>query len=161
MERHILREWTSSFHKSSSGRQGMPRLAPPYKPYRQRQPNASDRLHCPWLDSRFSSLSLNQTARLSRGFLQVTHMLNCPDTLPSSCSRSYYKYCTNSSKMIISYCTYSSALSKKKKKKKKEIDACIKVKLESFFSEGIHTNLKGNGMSYRDKKSIFITEWLD
>ena len=60
MERHILREGTSSCPISSSGSQGVPTLAPPCKPYRQRRPNASDRLHIP-LDSRFSGLCLNLT----------------------------------------------------------------------------------------------------
>ena len=45
MERHILREETSSSPKSSSCSQGVPTFAPPWKSYRQRRPNASDRLH--------------------------------------------------------------------------------------------------------------------
>ena len=44
MERHILREWTSSCLISSSWSQGVPTFSPPCKPYRQRWPNTSDRL---------------------------------------------------------------------------------------------------------------------
>ena len=47
MERHILKEGTSSCPISSSWGQGVPKLAPPYKPYRQRRDNASDRLCIP------------------------------------------------------------------------------------------------------------------
>ena len=55
MERHILREGTSSCPISSSGIQGVPTLSPPCKPYHQRSlwPAAY-----PWLDSRFSALCL-------------------------------------------------------------------------------------------------------
>ena len=45
--RDILREGTSSCPISSSWSQGMPTLAPACKPYRQRRPNASDRLRIP------------------------------------------------------------------------------------------------------------------
>ena len=62
MERHILREGTSSCPISSSGSLGVPTLAPPCNPYRQRRPNASDqlRVHGSTLDSDWT-LSQNLT----------------------------------------------------------------------------------------------------
>ena len=64
MERHILTEGTSSCSISSSWNQGVPMLAPPCKPYRQRRPNAFDQLHIPHstLDSDWT---LNLTAWFS------------------------------------------------------------------------------------------------
>ena len=47
MERHILKERTSSCPISSSWSQWVPTLAPPCKPYRQKRPNASDQLRIP------------------------------------------------------------------------------------------------------------------
>ena len=47
MEWHILREGTSFCPISSSWTQGVPMLAPPCNLYRQRWPNASDRLRIP------------------------------------------------------------------------------------------------------------------
>ena len=66
MERHILREGISSCPISSSWSSGVPTLAPPYKTYRQRRPNASDRLRIPGstLDSALTDC-LNLTAWFS------------------------------------------------------------------------------------------------
>ena len=66
MERHLLREGTSSCRISSSWSQRRLTLAPPCKPYRQRRPNASDRLHIPGstLDSDWTDC-LNLTAWFS------------------------------------------------------------------------------------------------
>ena len=47
MERHILREGTSSSPISSSWSQGVPKLAPHCKLYRQRWSNSSHRLRIP------------------------------------------------------------------------------------------------------------------
>ena len=66
MERHILREGTSSCPISSSWSQGVPTLAPPCKPNRHRRPNASDPLHIPGstLDSKWTDC-LNLTTWFS------------------------------------------------------------------------------------------------
>ena len=64
MERHILREGTSSCPISSSQSQGVPMLAPPHQPYCQRWPNASDWPHIPGLTLN-SDWPLNQTAWFS------------------------------------------------------------------------------------------------
>ena len=49
MERHKLREGTSSCPVSSSWSQRVPMLTPTCKPYRQRWPNTSDQLRIPGL----------------------------------------------------------------------------------------------------------------
>ena len=76
MERHIFREGTSSCPILFSGSQGMPTLAPPCKPYRQRGPKCLWSAACPSLDSQFSVLCLNLTAWLSRGLLPVTQLFD-------------------------------------------------------------------------------------
>ena len=69
MERHILREMTSSCPISSSRSQEVPMLAPPCKPYRQRRPNAFDRLRVPR-----SSLDSDWTVLIwPRGFHTPMH----------------------------------------------------------------------------------------
>ena len=66
MERHILREGTSSCPIFSSWNQGVPMLEPPCKPYRQRRSNTSDWLPIPGstLDSDWTDC-LNLTAWFS------------------------------------------------------------------------------------------------
>ena len=71
--RHILTEETSSCPIPSSGSQGVPTLAPPCKPCRQRGLSSAA---CPLLDFRFSALCLNLTAWLSRGLLPLTHLFD-------------------------------------------------------------------------------------
>ena len=71
MERHILREETSSCPISSSESLRVPALAPPCKP--RRLWSAAS----PSPDSRFSALCLNLPAWFSsRGLLSVTHLLD-------------------------------------------------------------------------------------
>ena len=65
MERHIPREGTSSCPIFSSGTQGVPTLAPHWKPYRQRRPKRVCSAAYPWFDSRFSGHCLNLTVRFS------------------------------------------------------------------------------------------------
>ena len=82
MERHILRGETSSYPISSSRSQGVPTLAPPCKPYRQRRFCSA---LCPWLDSWFSALSKSARVVLitwsPSGYTPVGP--DCPDALLS------------------------------------------------------------------------------
>ena len=87
MERHILREGTSSCSISSSWSHGVPTLAPPCNLYSQRGPNASDRLRIPgstpffWLDWLSKT---DHVVLLSHGLLPVTHLLDRPAPMLSS-----------------------------------------------------------------------------
>ena len=74
MERHILKERTSSCPISSSGSQEVPTLAPLCKPYRHRRPN-----------SLISCVSLARLSILGTGFpFGYTPVgPDNPDTLPS------------------------------------------------------------------------------
>ena len=61
MERHILWEGNFSGWISSSWSQGMPKLARPCKPYRQRRPKRLWSAAYPWPDSRFSDWTLSKS----------------------------------------------------------------------------------------------------
>ena len=85
MEQHILREGNSSRPISSSGGQGVPTLASPCKPYRQRRPNASDRQRVPGstLDSLHSKCDRVVITWSPSGCIPVGP--DCPDALPYPC----------------------------------------------------------------------------
>ena len=79
MERHILREGTSSCPIFSSWSPGVPMLAPPCKPYCQRRPNTSDRLHIP--GSTLNSDCLKLTAWFSYHVVSF-RLHTCSTSLP-------------------------------------------------------------------------------
>ena len=88
MERHILREGTSSCPVSSSGSQRWPTLAPTFKTYRQRRLNVSDRLRVPGSthDSLHSVSTWPCCSHITwspSGYTLVGP--DCPDAFLSSC----------------------------------------------------------------------------
>ena len=80
MERHMLREETSSCPISSSWSQGVPTLAPPCKAYCHRWPNASDWLRIPRL-TLDSDWTLNLTAWFSYHLVSF-RLHTCSTDLP-------------------------------------------------------------------------------
>ena len=87
MERHILREGTSSCSVYSSNSQGVPTLAPPCNPCRQRGLRRLWPAACPWLDSDSLPPSKSDHVVLitwsPSGYTPVVP--DCPDVLSYAC----------------------------------------------------------------------------